>query len=89
MRWGRLIVPSTCHPQGADGAECSGSSGALAACVLRLPNLHTAEREYRARMYRLLLRRSGIAQLGVYTTGTRLALLSSSQGSCACLRRSV
>ena len=55
--------------------------------MLRLPNLHTAEREYRARMYRLLLRRSGIAQLGVYTAGARPALLPGSQGVCARLRR--
>ncbi|KAK9844222.1 hypothetical protein WJX81_008646 [Elliptochloris bilobata] len=60
--------PPACLTWGGDGDDGGASGGSAGPCLMRLPNLHTAEREYRARLYRLLLRRSGIAQLGVYTT---------------------
>lgn len=52
---------------GSSGGNGAGAS--KAARSLWAPNLHTAAHESRARLYRLCLRRSRIAQLGVYTIG--------------------
>jgi len=73
---GNRRQPFTFLPDGDGAAHSSGGSSsgngagvAKAARSLSLPNLHTAAHESRARLYRLCLRRSRIAQLGVYTIG--------------------
>lgn len=82
-----VYLPGSDVENSSHGGRGSGM-GSAGVRSLRLPNLHTAEREYRARLYRLVLRRSGIAQLGVYTTGKLRpagACAASSRRNCASL----